>query len=72
MHGRKGEKNDPIFSVYSFSFVYFVILISDQVNFMGVQLVIRSILKFLPYKIYQLLLKTAVLPQNLFDPDRSG
>ena len=40
---------------------------SDHVCFMGVQLVIRSILKMFPYHLYKILLDKAVLPRNILD-----
>ena len=46
----------------------FYIGLLDQVNFVGVQLVIRSILTFFLVRNYEILLNTAVLPWNLFDP----
>ena len=44
--------------------------IVHQVKFVGVQLVIRSILKFFPSKNYEILLNTAVLTRNLLDPPK--
>ena len=42
--------------------------IMDQIYFVGLQLVIRSILKFSLIENYEILLNTAVLPRNLLDP----
>ena len=42
--------------------------VADIVNFIRVQLVIGTILRFSPIKFYKILLETAVLPRNLLDP----
>ena len=44
-------------------------IVLDQVFFVRIQLVIRGIIKFFPYKKFEILLNTAVLPRNLLDPN---
>ena len=42
----------------------------DQVNFVGIGLLIRSVLRFFPYKKnYKILLNTARVSRNLLDPN---
>ena len=41
---------------------------SDQVSFVGVQLVIRSILKIFPYKIFLNTFHHSCIPRNRLDP----
>ena len=51
-------------------FLYFMIFyFLDQVSFVGVELVMRNILKFSLIKFYKILLSQALLPRNWFDPD---
>ena len=58
-----------VFSTYSYAYFSFISKVSflyfDQVNFLGVQLVSRSVLKFYPYKNYKILLQHSCSPTKL-------